>query len=69
MKTLKSILIFLLSGITAIIILNFILLFYYNLPVHLSNPDNTTDYIWESNGNWIKMTEGISWGKMDTSGC
>ena len=68
MKTLKSILIFLLSGITAIIILNFILLFYYNLPVHLSNPDNTTDYIWESNGNWIKMTEGISWGKMDTSG-
>lgn len=68
MKALKSILIFLLSGITAVIILNFILLFYYNLPLHLSNLDKSTDYIWESKGKWIKMSEGISWGKMDAAG-
>ena len=38
------------------------------MPLHLSNSDRSTDYIWESNGNWIKLTEGISWGKMDASG-
>lgn len=68
MRALKFFLLYLISGISAFIILNFILFFYYNLPFHLSNPDNSTDYIWESNGNWIKMIEGISWGKMDAAG-
>lgn len=68
MKALKSILKVVASGITAIIILNLILLLYYNLPLHLNNPDKSTDYIWESNGKWTKMTEGISWGKMDAAG-
>ena len=68
MKALKFLFTVITSGITAVIILNLILLFYYNLPLHLNNPDKSTDYIWESNGKWTKMTEGISWGKMDAAG-
>lgn len=52
----------------AFLFLNIILFFYYKMPLHFHNSDKSTDYIWESNANWIKMTEGISWGKMDASG-
>ncbi len=68
MKYLKQFLLILLSGITAILILNSIILFYFRQPVHLANPDKSTDYIWEPNAIWSKMTEGISWGKIDANG-
>ena len=68
MYTGKSIFITFLSGITAIIISNILLMCYYNLPVHKDSPFGTTDYVWEKNAPWIKMTEGISWGRLDANG-
>lgn len=56
------------SGFLAFLILNLLIAFYYMLPMHINNPHETTDYIWQPNSNWIKMTEGIAWGKMDELG-
>ena len=56
------------SGLFAILILNLLIAFYYMLPLHINNPQETTDYIWQPNSFWIKMTEGIAWGKMDELG-
>ncbi len=68
MHSWKSLFVFILSGITAFLALNIILMFYYCLPIHIKNPDSTTDYMWESKHVWVEMTEGISWGKMDENG-
>lgn len=68
MKLFKTAIVSIGSGITAFMILNFFLSFYYRLPVHIHNSAGTTDYMWEAGGTWIKLTEGISWGKMDAAG-
>lgn len=41
---------------------------YYTLPVHFENSDGTTDYCWEANGRWSKMTEGFAFGRFDENG-
>ena len=68
MKAVKSFFTTIASGMTAVLVLNLVLLFYYRLPVHIKNPDKSTDYLWEAGARWVKMTEGISWGKMDAAG-
>lgn len=57
-----------LSGLLALSILNVIIYFYYSMPSHIGNQQKTTDYIWQPNSHWIKMTEGVAWGKMDELG-
>lgn len=42
--------------------------FYYNLPVHLSNPTKATDYYWEENSCSIKATEGFARVRVDDKG-
>ncbi len=42
--------------------------FYGMIPVHIDNQLGNTDYKWPGNARWIKMSEGVSWGRMDTNG-
>jgi hypothetical protein len=65
---LKNIVKFILAGITAFGALNILCFIYYNLPVHLTSKTGTTDYIWESNAHYSKMTEGYGYGKMNNEG-
>lgn len=68
MKTLKTLLKVLLAGCCAVFILSILLMPYSTIPVHIKNPDKNTDYVWPSNAKWMKMTEGIAWGKYDEKG-
>ena len=68
MKIIKTIIKIIGAGVVAVAILSFIMLFYYILPLHHENQNGNTDYIWTPNSIWIKCTEGISWGKFDSSG-
>lgn len=68
MAVAKNVLKFIMAGLVAIVILHVIFCFYSLLPVHIANPDKNTDYVWEPNSCWIKMTEGISWGRFDAKG-
>ena len=56
------------AGVIAVAILCGIFAMYYTVPVHISNPNENTDYIWPANSVWCQMTEGISWGKYDAKG-
>lgn len=68
MKILKNLLKVMLSGCTAVLILSVLLMPYSFTPVHVQNPDKNTDYVWGANAKWMKMTEGIAWGKYDEKG-
>lgn len=57
-----------LAGILAIIILSGVMCFYDLMPLHYENKKGNTDYIWQPNGVWVKLTEGISFGKYDSAG-
>jgi hypothetical protein len=59
---------FISAGITAFGVLNIFCFIYYNMPVHITSKTGTTDYIWESNGHYSKMTEGYGYGKMNNEG-
>lgn len=56
------------SGFSAVAVLNLLFAFYYRLPLHGDNLRHTSDYVWEARATWVKMTEGISWGRMDADG-
>ena len=68
MKAVKNILKTIAAGMVAIGILSIIFAFYYLQPAHTDNPRGNTDYVWISNSRWLKMTEGISWGRFDADG-
>ena len=57
-----------LAGIVAVAILSGIMCLYDLTPVHHENPNGNTDYVWEANAPWVKLTEGISWGRFDSNG-
>ena len=56
------------AAVVAFLVLNAFCLFYYTLPAHVENPDGATDYSWESDGYFAKVTEGFSWGCVDDHG-
>jgi hypothetical protein len=64
----KNIAIMCSAGITAFIILNMLCLAYDNIPVHISSKTGTTDYIWQKNFQFSKMTEGFGYGKINNEG-
>ena len=64
----KCLLKVLISGLIAFIILSFFCAFYYNSPVHYTNNDGSTDYIWDSNYYYSRMTEGFGYGKTNNEG-
>lgn len=68
MKALKAIGTVVLAGTFAIVILSGFMCLYDLLPIHMDNPNGNTDYIWEPNSIWVKLTEGISWGRIDSNG-
>ena len=68
MKIVKEIGKVLLSGLLSIAILSGLMCGYSLLPVHIENEKGNTDYVWPANSVWVKMTEGISWGKLDANG-
>lgn len=59
---------FVLALFLVFIILNIICLFYYNLPIHIKQVNGATDYVWPPNSKWSRLTEGYSFGKMDSNG-
>ena len=68
MKILKCFIKIIGAGLLAIGILSLLMCVYSLLPAHVENPDGNTDYVWSPDGIWMKMTEGISWGKFDARG-
>ena len=68
MKAVKALVRTILAGIVAVAILSGIMCLYDLRPVHHENPKGNTDYVWESNAPWVRLTEGISWGRFDTDG-
>ncbi|MBQ3559418.1 MAG: hypothetical protein IJA07_07910 [Agathobacter sp.] len=68
MNILKSFGKLILSGGIAILILSGIFASYMTMPVHIENVQGNTDYVWPAGSVWMKMTEGISWGKFDENG-
>ena len=68
MQIIKKIITIVCAGITSLIILCGIFSFYDLMPVHITSKLGNTDYVWPKNSVWIKMTEGMSWGKCDSQG-
>lgn len=48
--------------------LNIFCLFYYNTPVHYDNKDGSTDYYWDKNYYYARMSEGFGYGKTNNEG-
>lgn len=59
---------FILASIVAVLILSLLFSGYYLVPLRVENPDQNTDYKWESNAPWVRMEEGISVGQFDANG-
>ena len=68
MRFIKNIIKYIVAGITATIILSVILSFYFCWSGHIANKLGNTDYVWPANSIWMKMNEGIAWGRFDANG-
>lgn len=68
MKLIKYLIRIILAGCTAVAILCLIFACYSTIPVHVTNKNGNTDYVWPANARWMKMTEGISFGRYDANG-
>lgn len=68
MKIVRIFLMIIGAGATAVAVLSVALCFYSLTPVHIENSNGNTDYVWPSNAVWVKMTEGIAWGRYDANG-
>lgn len=53
---------------TAFCLLTLMFAFYGLIPVHIDNPQGNTDYVWPPHARWMKMSEGVSWGRLDANG-
>ena len=56
------------GGVIALLALNAFSMLYYNVPVHYTNPDGSTEYKWESSTFYSKGTEGFAWGVTNNDG-
>jgi len=56
-----------LAGITAFALLCLATAFYFNTPVHYTNPDGATEYKYEP-GLWFHGTEGFGYGRVNNDG-
>ena len=68
MKLLKYCVKIVLAGIVAFSILCGAAAVYSLTPMRVENKYGNTDYVWESEKLWMKMSEGISCGLMDAKG-
>ena len=56
------------AGLLALALLNLFCVFYYNVPVHYTNPDGATEYKWEAGRFCSKGTEGFAMGRTNNDG-
>ena len=67
-QTLNWILKALLAGLAAFAILCVVCLFYFNLPVRVSNADGATEYKYEASRPYVRGIEGFGFGKLNNDG-
>ncbi|MBR0355003.1 MAG: hypothetical protein IJK35_06495 [Oscillospiraceae bacterium] len=58
----------LLAGLIALALLCGFCYFYYNVPVHYSNPSGATEYVWEASRFYSRGTEGFAMGRTNNEG-
>lgn len=68
MKCIKYLVKMFLAGIVALVLLCIVACFYSLSPMRVENPEKNTDYVWQDSALWMKMTEGVSFGKVDAKG-
>ena len=56
------------AGLLALVLLNLFCVFYYNVPVHYTNPDGATEYKWETRRFYSRGTEGFALGRTNNDG-
>lgn len=56
------------AGLIALAVLCALCLLYYNVPVHYTNTDGSTEYKWEPNTFYSRGTEGFALGKTNNDG-
>ena len=56
------------AGLLALALLNLFCVFYYNVPVHYTNPDGATEYKWEAWRFYSRGTEGFALGRTNSDG-
>lgn len=56
------------AGLLALALLCVFCWFYYNVPVHYTNPDGSTEYKWEAGRFYSKGTEGFALGRTNNDG-
>lgn len=67
-KTIRILCKIVFAGIAALLILSLLFSCYFRVPVHRVNPNGNTDFVWEPNSSWVRITEGYSWGNFDENG-
>lgn len=68
MKYIKTIIKIPLAALTALAILCGLMFGYSFIPLRENNPKHNTDYVWQANTPWVRMTEGTSVGMTDSQG-
>lgn len=58
----------LISAVVSFGLISIVCFFHYNLPVHYTNSDGYTDYIWEKSKIYSRANEGFSIGKTNNEG-
>ena len=56
------------AGLLALALLNLFCVFYYNVPVHYTNPDGATEYKYEPNTFYSRGVEGFAMGRTNSDG-
>lgn len=56
------------SALLSVFFTSLLLLPYFTVPLHFENTRKDTDYVWQPNSFWSRMTEGISVGRFDSLG-
>ncbi len=67
-ETAKWIVKAMLAGLAAFAVLCAACAFYFNVPVRVSSPDDTTEYRYEPNRRYFRGTEGFGTGRINNEG-
>ena len=68
MNYIKTIIKIPLAALTALAILCGLMFGYSFIPLREENPNKNTDYVWQANTPWVRITEGTSVGITDSQG-
>ena len=68
MKYLKTLIKIPLAALTALAILCVLMFGYCYIPLRENSTLKNTDYVWQTNTPWVRLTEGVSAGVIDSQG-